>query len=66
MATTIDRAKAKYAAKIPGMRDNYSAAMSDFFGRDVSGSVPVGSYRAKIAPGVENSWENNLRRAFGV
>lgn len=66
MATTIDRAKAKLAAKIPGMRDNYSSAMSDFFGRDVGGSVPVSSYKAKVAPGMENTWESNLKRAFGV
>lgn len=66
MATTIDRAKAKLAAKIPSMPGNYNAAMGDFFGRDVSGSTPCRSYGVKITPGVENTWETNLKRAFGV
>lgn len=66
MATTIDRAKAKLRAKIPSMRTNYPSAMSSFFGTDVSGSVPVRAYRAKIAPGMEDVWERNLKRAFGL
>lgn len=66
MATTIERAKAKLAIKIPVMPGHYTAAMSDFFGRDVSASAPVAGYKAKVAPGMENTWEKNLRRAFGA
>ena len=66
MATTIDRAKAKLAAKVPSMPGNYNKAMADFFGRDVSGSPPAKSYGAKIVPGVEDTWEKNLKRAFGL
>lgn len=66
MATTIDRAEAKLAAKIPGMGRNYSDSMGRFFGRDVSSSVPVMSYNAKVAPGMEKTWASNMRRAFGV
>ena len=66
MATTIDRAKAKLAAKIPTMPANYNTSMGTFFGRDVSGSVPSRSYAAKVAPGMENTWETNLKRAYGV
>lgn len=66
MATTIKAAKAKLAAKIPSMRVNYEKGMSDFFGTDVSGSGPVGAYKAKVAPGMENAWETGLKRRFGL
>jgi len=66
MATTIDRAEAKLAAKIPGMPGNYNDAMTGFFGKDVSRSIPVASYKAKVAPGMEKTWRSNLERAFGV
>jgi len=66
MPTTIDKAKAKLAAKIPSMPGHYTAAMGHFFGRDVSGSAPVSAYKIKVAPGMENTWEENLKRAFGA
>lgn len=66
MATTLKAAKSKLAAKIPSMRENYSKGMSDFFGTDVSGSGPVGAYKAKVAPGMENEWEKGLKRRFGL
>jgi len=66
VATTIKAAKAKLAAKIPSMRENYSKGMNDFFGADVSGSAPVGAYKAKVAPGMENAWETGLKRRFGL
>lgn len=69
MATTINRAKAKLAAKIPTMPDSYNQAMADFFGVStgvIAGSAPGKGYAAKISPGMENTWETNLKRAFGV
>lgn len=66
MATTIDRAKAKLAAKIPGMPGNYNRSMESFFGRNISSSVPAASYAAKVRPGMEDIWEANLRRSFGL
>jgi hypothetical protein len=66
VATTISAAKAKLAAKIPTMPGNYEKAMGDFFGASVSGSTPVAAYRSKVKPGMENTWETNLRRRFGV
>ena len=66
MATTIDKAKAKLAAKLTVMPAKYAASMGHFFGRDVSGSAPVAAYRAKIGPGVENEWERGLKAAFGI
>ncbi len=66
MATTIAAAKAKLAAKIPSMGSNYNQGMSAFFGTDVSGSAPAQAYRAKVRPGMENTWEQGMKRRFGV
>ena len=66
MATTISAAKAKLAAKIPSMPGNYAKSMGDFFGQSVSGSTPVQAYGAKVKPGMENTWEINLKRRFGL
>jgi len=66
MATTISSAKAKLASKIPSMQVNYGKGMSDFFGTDVSSATPVLAYKAKVKPGMENTWEKGLKRRFGI
>ncbi|GAH63013.1 unnamed protein product, partial [marine sediment metagenome] len=33
---------------------------------DVSGSVAVANYKAKITPAVADKWERNLKAAFGL
>ena len=62
----IQESQARYAAKVPTMGANYAAAMSQFFNHDVSGSLPVRAYQAKIGPGTAAKWASNLSRAFGV
>lgn len=62
----IDLAKAKYALKLTVMERNYADAMSAFFGRDVSTSIPVRAYAAKMGPETADKWERGLRTAFGV
>jgi len=63
---TLAGARAKLEAKIPQMRLNYAAGMSSFLGTDVSGSIPVRSYQAKVDGTMPARWETGLRRAFGV
>ncbi|MDD5511809.1 MAG: hypothetical protein PHI12_13510 [Dehalococcoidales bacterium] len=63
---TIQSATQKYEAKIPQMQRNYANGMSAFFGQDVSGSVPVQSYKNAVQPGTGNRWAARLRSAFGV
>jgi len=62
----ISESKAKLRNKVRVMPKNYTDAMSGFFGTDVSGSIPVASYKAKIKPGMEDKWERNLKNAFGI
>lgn len=66
MATTIAAAKAKLAAAIPSMQTNYEKGMADFFGQSVAGSKPVAAYKAKVKPGMEDTWEKGLKRRFGL
>ncbi len=62
----IAESKRKLANKLRVMPKNYVDSMSQFFGQDVSGSIPVASYKAKIKPGMEDKWERNLKNAFGL
>ena len=62
----IRESKAKLALKLKVMPVNYASGVSQFFGADVSNSIPVQSYRAKIKPGMEDKWERNLKNAFGL
>ncbi len=62
----IAESKAKLRLKLKVMPKNYAAGMSQFLGADVSGSIPVASYKAKIGPGMEDKWERNLKNAFGL
>lgn len=62
----IRESKAKLTNKVRVMPANYAASMSTFFGADVSGSIPVASYKAKIGPGMPDKWEKNLKNAFGL
>jgi len=62
----IAESKKKLANKLRVMPANYITSMSGFFGTDVSGSIPVANYKAKVKPGVEEKWERNLKNAFGV
>lgn len=62
----IEESKRKLANKLRVMPANYIRGMSAFFGVDVSGSVPVASYKAKIKPGMEDKWAANLKNAFGL
>ena len=65
--STITQAKESYARNVPFMPANYNAGMKAFFeGQDVSGSAPAGNYAAKIRPGIENKWADNMKRKFGV
>ena len=62
----IRESKAKLSLKLKVMPTNYISGMSQFFGQDVSGSVPVASYKVKMTPAVADKWERNLKNAFGV
>lgn len=62
----IRESKAKLSNKVRVMPAKYAEAMSAFFGVDVSGSIPVASYKAKIGPGMPDKWEKNLKSAFGL
>ena len=62
----IAESKRKLANKLRVMPSNYVASMGAFFGSDVSGSIPVANYKAKIKPGMEDKWERNLKNAFGL
>ena len=62
----IKESKAKLQNKLRVMPGNYTSAMSQFFGQDVSGSAPVTSYKVKITPAVADKWERNLKNAFGL
>lgn len=62
----IAESKAKLRLKLKVMPKNYSDGMSAFLGADVSRSIPVASYQAKIKPGMEDKWERNLKNAFGL
>lgn len=62
----IAESKRKLANKLRVMPKNYVDAMGAFFGTDVSGSIPVANYKAKIKPGVEDKWERNFKNAFGL
>ena len=62
----IAESKRKLQNKLRVMPENYSRAMSEFMGKDVSGSIPVASYKAKVTPAVADKWERNLRNAFGA
>jgi len=62
----IAESKRKLSNKLRVMPGNYTTAMSQFFGQDVAGSIPVASYKAKITPAVADKWEKNLKNAFGL
>jgi len=62
----IAESKRKLTNKLRVMPGNYTTAMSGFFGKDVSGSIPVANYKAKIGPATADKWETNLKNAFGV
>jgi len=62
----IAESKAKLRNKIRVMPTNYISSMSGFFGADVSGSIPVANYKAKVKGGMEDKWERNLKNAFGL
>jgi len=62
----IAESKRKLVNKLRVMPGNYSASMGQFFGKDVSGSIPVANYKAKIGPATADKWETNLKNAFGV
>jgi hypothetical protein len=64
--TTIGAAQEKYENKIPLMRSNYVSGVSRFFGQDVSGSVPVKDYLAKVTPGKGAYWAQQLKKSFGI
>ena len=62
----IAESKRKLVNKLRVMPKNYVDSMSGFFGTDVSGSIPVANYKAKITPAIADKWEKNLRNAFGL
>jgi len=62
----IAESKRKLANKLRVMPRNYTDSMNQFFGADVSGSVAVANYKAKITPAVADKWERNLKAAFGL
>ena len=62
----IAESKRKLSNKLRVMPGNYTDAMHAFFGVDVSGSIPVANYKAKITPAVADKWEKNLKNAFGL
>jgi len=63
---SIAESKRKLQNKLRVMPQNYTNAMSQFIGKDVSGSIPVANYRAKVTPAVADKWEANLKNAFGA
>ena len=63
---TLATAQEKYAQKARVMPANYVAAMSQFIGKDISGSLPARAYAAKVNPAAAQKWANNLRNAFGA
>lgn len=63
---TIAQAKTHYAEKVPVMPANYRSGMARFFGQDVTNSLPSKHYAEKIVSGVENTWESQLKKAFGI
>jgi hypothetical protein len=62
----IAESKRKLQNKLTVMPRNYADGMSQFIGKDVSASIPVANYRAKVTPAVADKWERNLRNAFGA
>ncbi len=62
----IAESKRKLQNKLRVMPGNYTESMNQFFGSNVSGSIPVANYKAKITPAVADKWERNLKNAFGV
>ena len=62
----IAESKRKLINKLRVMPENYTRAMGEFIGKDVSGSIPVANYKAKVTPAVADKWERNLRNAFGA
>ncbi len=62
----IAESKRKLQNKLRVMPENYTNAMSQFIGKDVSNSIPVANYKAKITPAVADKWERNLKNAFGA
>lgn len=62
----IDVAQKKFADRIPEMPGNFADGMSTFFGQDVGDSLPVAKFAAKVIPGLEDKWRENLEAAFGV
>ena len=62
----IAESKRKLQNKLRVMPENYTNAMSQFIGKDVSGSIPVANYKAKVTPAVADKWERNLKNAFGA
>ena len=62
----IAESKRKLQNRLRVMPGNYTTAMSGFFGRDVSASIPVANYKAKVTPAVADKWETNLKNAFGI
>lgn len=63
---TLEQAKKHYSEKVPVMPANYNDGMKRFFGQDVSSSLPATHYSEKIRPGVEDTWANQLRKAFNL
>lgn len=62
----LRESKQKLTNKLRVMPANYTAAMSQFLGQDVSGSIPVANYKAKVTPAIADKWERNLKNAFGI
>ena len=62
----IAESKRKLQNKLRVMPENYVSSMSQFFGKDVSGSIPVANYKAKVTPATADKWERNLKNAFGA
>ena len=62
----IAESKRKLQNKLRVMPANYITAMSQFFGKDISGSIPAANYKAKVTPAVADKWETNLKNAFGA
>lgn len=62
----IAESKRKLQNMLRVMPTRYTDAMSGFFGKDVSGSIPVANYKAKVTPAVADKWEKNLKDAFGA
>ncbi len=62
----IAESKAKLTNKLRVMPQNYAASMSQFIGQDVSNSIPVRNYRAKVTSAVADKWERGLKNAFGA